>query len=360
MGIRFRIRFLYKSHLHTTKMTEAYYGCLFCAQTKSVVREDDATVFASSDQLFRHLSRHPQPLPEVPGLTIIYGAIPLTNTDTATSSASTPTSTRPPTSHDGRAGPGFKADHHNDFDLHFLSPPQTTSGTLAALEPNITLLPTATAVKDHVQRYGEKKLPRPDGVGKTVDLLQFFAGSRIVGLEFPVRWDGKWATGWHDGIWGVFPAKSVQMERPKAGEAPLPLKQTGSSSSGDLNNSFGIGMGGVVSVQARWKWAPKDAAADYEWLTFDKGETITNIAWLENEHWCWSGTNGKGKSGVFPRSHVNVATVREEAVALPRPATSRKASSAAWPTKLFGQARRLSTSAASSISGGSEVVEIIP
>jgi hypothetical protein len=337
-------------------MTEAYYGCLFCAHAKSVVREDDATVFASSDQLFKHLSRHPQPLPEVPGLTVLYGAIPVTDPDPV-NSAARPTSTRrPPTARDSDSDTGRPdsiADHLNDFDLHFLSPPQTTSDALLALEPKIRLLPTATAVKDHVQRYGEKKLSRPDGDGTAVDLLQFFVGSRIIGVEFPVRWAGKWATGWHDGVWGVFPAKSVAVDRPRYGEAP-PLEQIGI---GDLT-SIGKGKArSVVSVHTRWKWAPDDAA-EKGWLTFGKGETITNVTWLEKEHWCWSGTNGKGKSGVFPRSHVNLATVREEAVALPRPG-SRKATSASRPIKLFGRARRVSTSAASSISGGS-VVEIIP
>lgn len=322
-------------------MTEAYYGCLFCAHTQSVVHEDDATVFASSDQLFRHLSRHPQPLPEVPGLTVYYGAIPLAEPNPVISSASSFTSTRSPTSHDTRSGPGSIADHLNDFDLHFLTPPNTTLDTLASLQSKLHLLPTATATKDHVQRYGEKKLPRPDGDGTPLDLLQFFLGARIIGVEFPARWAGKWATGWHDGVWGVFPSKTIAVDRPKNGEVP---------------NDLGNGRT-VVSVQTRWKWAPDDAA-EKGWLTFGKGETITNVTWLEKEYWCWSGTNGKGKSGLFPRSHVNLATVREEAVTLPRPG-GRKVSSGR-PMKLFGRARRASISAASSYSVGSEVVEIIP
>ncbi|KAK3305017.1 uncharacterized protein B0T15DRAFT_531098 [Chaetomium strumarium] len=324
-SVRFRIRFLYKSHLTTDKLTEAYYGCLFCAQAGSVVREGDATVFANSDALFRHLARHPQPLPDVPGVTVLYGK-------------------------DFREGDP----RLNDFDVHFLEEPPDGSGggmipPAAAEADNIARLPVATATKMHVQRYGEKKLARPDGVGEK-GMLQFFAGARIVGVEFPVKFGGKWATGWHDGDWGIFPAKHVELEKPRRSEMPPLL--THASANGGV----------VASVVARWKWEPRDAG-DKGWLVFDKGETLTNVGWVFKEHWCWSGTNKKGQLGLFPRSHVLFDKVKEEiAPRIGSPvATMRPSTAAANKGRrgFFGLGKSSARSESSSISGGSSVLEIV-
>lgn len=32
---------------------------------------------------------------------------------------------------------------------------------------------------------------------------------------------------------------------------------------------------------------------------------------LYPEHWCWSGTNAKGKWGIFPRAFIDMGTVQE-------------------------------------------------
>jgi hypothetical protein len=215
-----------------------------------------------------------------------------------------------------------------------------------------------------VQRYGEKKLPKPDGAATSVELLQFFIGARIVGIEYPTRWAGKWATGWHDGVWGVFPVKSIEVERPRRGEVPPLLQSGGSSSVLDVSMggrhasvaSTGSGNGGTVTLVTRWKWDPKDAA-EKGWLAFDKGDTITNVGWLYRDAWCWSGMNSKGKFGVFPKSHVKMESLKEEVVPLGRTAT--KSSSRPSRPKLFGLSRRASTGGASSISSTSDVVEII-
>lgn len=316
------MRFLYKSHLITEKLTEAYYGCLFCAQTGSVVREGDATVFANSDALFRHLACHPQPLPVVPGITVLYGK---------------------------EFPPGDP--RLNDFDVHFLEPPNADLGIPANLTAEIARLPVATATKMHVQRHGEKKLVRPEGLAATGEkgLLQFFVGARIVGVEFPAKWAGKWATGWHDGHWGAFPAKNVELEKPRRSEMPPMGPQAN-------------GGGTTVSVVTRWKWDPRDAA-DKGWLAFDKGETISNVGWIYREHWCWSGTNRKGQLGLFPRSHVLFDKVKEDvAGSLGSPLTRPTTSGGAGKTKrgFFGRnkAASVAASSASSISGGSSVLEI--
>ena len=313
------MRFLYKSHLPKTseRMPEGYYGCLFCAQTGSVVREGDATVFATSDELFRHLARHPQPLPEVPDVTVLYGK---------------------------DFGPDDTA-RLNDFDVHFIEPP-ITGPEAGSVPPTADLarLPVATATKMHVQRYGEKKLSRPAGLGADKNLLEFFAGACIIGVEFPTGWDGKWATGWHDGRWGAFPAKSVELEQPRRSAMP-PL----------MTHATG---GAAVSVVARWKWEPK--TADKGWLVFDKGDTITNVGWIFNEHWCWSGTNRKGQLGIFPRSHVRWDKVKEEAVPpigspVARPATSK----ATTKRGFFGRTKTVASSGSSTMSGTSSVIEIV-
>ena len=292
-------------------MAEAYYGCVFCAQTGSVVREGDATVFTSSDMLFRHLSHHPQPLPEVPGITVLYGKEIATD--------------------DLRL--------HN-FDLHLIDAPVTSNAIPASVLKDITRLPVVSGTKTHVQKWGEKKLLRPDGINEK-EMLQFFAGARIIGVEFHVRWGGKWGSGWHDGHWGVFPTKSVEFDKPRKNEMP-PMVQPGST--GPVS----------FSVQARWKFDPKDAA-DNGWLAFDKGDTLTNIGWLYRDHWCWSGMNSRGKYGVFPRAYVLYDAVKEEAV---RPGAPKQKKGGR--SRLFGRRATVDSSAASSISAGSSsVAEIL-
>ncbi|KZL77971.1 SH3 domain-containing protein [Colletotrichum tofieldiae] len=135
--------------------------------------EGDATVFQSADQLLKHLACHPQPLPEVPGVTVLYGQM--------------------------------EKDHYQieDYDIHFPSPPAPSPFP----EIDTSQFPVATALKSHVQRWGEN-LVGPDG---NPDVLKFFIGAKIVGVEFPEKWGGKWCMGWHDGVRGPFPAKGCHI-----------------------------------------------------------------------------------------------------------------------------------------------------
>ncbi|KAL2754047.1 hypothetical protein ACRALDRAFT_2028557 [Sodiomyces alcalophilus JCM 7366] len=255
-NIFYRVRFMFKSHMLVKSLSEIRYACLFCTQTGHTVREGDATVFLTQEQLLRHLSRHPQPLPEVPGVTVLYGKV----------------------------GQG----HHleEDYDLHFPDPPAATPMP----ETSFSTLPTATAVKAHVRKRGEiKPLTDPDG---SEDILQFLPGARIVGIEFPAKWGGSWCMGWHDGVRGAFPFKLVEIEPPKPGDVSY-----------NANSS--------VSVKARWKWSPKLNKDEAPWLPLDKGDTIRSVGWVYQDHWCWSGTNSKGKTGVFPASHIDPASIRE-------------------------------------------------
>lgn len=337
-GVLFRIRLLYKSHLAAQRPSEAFYGCLFCAQTGAVTREGDATVFRSSDDLLLHLARHPQPLPEVSGVTVLYGKEVLAS--------------------DPRV---------HDFDLWLTedpAPPPSSSGLRPAPSAaELALWPVATAGRSHVQRYAEKKLPRPDGK-RAEELLQFFVGARVIGIEFPRAWAGKWATGWHDGAWGYFPAKSIELEKPKPGRLDAPPMQF-------------QGVSAVsVSVVARWKFDPAASirdAVERGWVGFDKGERITNVGWpvvVEGvggggrEAWCWSGTNSKGKFGVFPRSHVDEGTLRDDM----RPGTAmgtgggttgrrkKEGGGGKGGMSLFGVRRRASVSSSRSGGGIAEII----
>ncbi|KAI0598273.1 hypothetical protein F4775DRAFT_556058 [Biscogniauxia sp. FL1348] len=259
-GVYYRLRFLYKSHMISATAFTAQYGCLFCAQKGYTVHADDATVFAHHDQLFAHLARHPQPLPEVPGVTVLYGEL------------------------------AEDDPQKDDYDLHFphgpVASPLPDAAALAAL-------PTGVATKPHVKRYG-RELEDPDG-GSGGDVLKFAEGARIVGIEFPDRWKGRWCTGWHDGAWGSFPAKLVALEAP--GHLPAA-------------SAPGAAGGGSMMVTTRWRWEGKDPATG--WLPFDKEETIFNVSWLNQDDWCWSGRRKDGRAGLFPRSHVKVETLRDE------------------------------------------------
>ncbi|KAI0892517.1 hypothetical protein F4806DRAFT_233136 [Annulohypoxylon nitens] len=256
-GVMYRLRFLYKSHLTSTSAFTAQFGCLFCAQKGHTVYADDATVFATQEQLFKHLSRHPQPLPEIPGVVILYGDVYKDNP------------------------------HAEDYDLHFQNPPVASILPDAA---SLAKLPSGVAVKSHVKRYG-RDLTDPDGNSEQV--LKFLEGARIVGIEFPEKWKGKWCTGWHDGQWGSFVAKHVVLE--------LPAQTPGPSTSAD-------GM----FVTTRWKWEVKDTTNG--WLPLDKDETLSNVTWVNRDDWCWSGTKKNGKVGLFPRSHIKMESLRGSAV----------------------------------------------
>ncbi|KAI1467736.1 uncharacterized protein F4812DRAFT_459837 [Daldinia caldariorum] len=256
-GVLYRLRFLYKSHLVSTSAFTMQFGCLFCAEKGHTVYADDATIFTTQDQLFKHLSRHPQPLPEIPGITVLYGEVP-------------------------KNDPSVE-----DYDLHFPNPP------VASLLPNtatLAKLPSARAVKSHIKRYG-RDLTDPDGSSDQV--LKFMEGARIVGLKFPEKWKGKWCTGWHDGRWGSFPTKHVVLESP----ANPPSANT------CIEGMF---------VTTRWKWEVKDHSTG--WISFDKDETLSNVCWLNHDDWCWYGTKKNGKGGLFPRSYIRLESLRGDAI----------------------------------------------
>ncbi|KAI9150684.1 Cellobiose dehydrogenase [Paramyrothecium foliicola] len=239
-GLRYRVRFLFKSHVLTRDLDTAYFACLFCAQAGVTCRDSDATVFQSVSLLFRHLARHPLPLPDVPGISVLYDAIEPSQ-------------------------PGAQ-----DYDLHIPNPSANLEASSAAdkIETDAAQappLPTVRATKDHIQKRNEKPLARPgptDAALNSLETLQFLAGARITQVDFPERWEGKWCRGWHDGVYGVFPSRLVELEVPK-GFRLSPLPKTGRS------------------AVTRWKWEPKTSSA-LPWLKLGKGEKVNSITFLQS------------------------------------------------------------------------------
>ncbi|KAI1079199.1 hypothetical protein F5B20DRAFT_545378 [Whalleya microplaca] len=248
-NIGFRLRVLQKSHLHVRHVDEQMYCCLFCIQEGKTLEESDATVFFNQKQLFSHMAKHPRPLPEVAGITVIEEA------------------ERP-------------KEMKDNFDLHFTHAP--VQSVMTGISREISRLPSAIATETRKTQNGVMRTP-PD----RTPVLQFAIGAKIVGIEFPAKYEGKWGIGWHDGVRAAFEAESIQIDAPPKSE---------------------IKMGGISNVQAmaRWKWHQK---GDDRWLKFDKGDTIKNIGWAFTDHWCWSGTTSKGW-GIFPQSHMDPNTIR--------------------------------------------------
>lgn len=120
---------------------------------------------------------------------------------------------------------------------------------------NVARLATAIAIKDHYRRPGRGKLDKPPKY--EADMLEFMEGARIVGIIFPEKWGGKYCLGRHDGDFGAFPAKAIELRPPQETEIP-------------------VGGENGMSVTTRWKWQPPGTAGA-PWLSFGKGEAITNV-----------------------------------------------------------------------------------
>ncbi|KAG8168232.1 hypothetical protein KVR01_003921 [Diaporthe batatas] len=252
-GIGFRLRFLSKSHLAAKHVDDQVYGCHFCIQLGRTTHPNDATVFFSQKQIFNHLARHPRPLPHVPGLTVVENT------------------------HIGL--------HENNYDLHFtISPIQSHLSTMVS---DLAALATATAI--HTYRptpTSSVKVPR-DGH----EVVHFASGAKILGVVFPEqRYRGEWCLGWADHRYGAFPAEILKHDGSLKGDMILPWSS-------------------CRRAITRWRFSAQDKLS--EWLSFRKGEIITNIGWPHQEYWFWSGTNSKGKTGIFPRSHIEPGSLVE-------------------------------------------------
>ncbi|KAL6923701.1 hypothetical protein FSST1_000975 [Fusarium sambucinum] len=237
---------------HTEKSWVRSYMLTFPQNAGKTLHASDATVFTSQKALFAHLARHPRPLPAVQGFTFIEGS---------------------------EVPAGYK----NDYDLHFKSSVELHPHFEQA--SNTSHLPTATAKEAARRMYGQRLLYDRTPAHELV------LNARIVGLSWPPKYLGEWAMGFHDGIQASVPTEILRLDPPP----PEQVKVDGTS---------------PVQATAKWKFNHKDKAKG-DWLKFEKDEIITNISWPYQEFWCWSGTNAKGKTGIFPQAFIDAATLRD-------------------------------------------------
>lgn len=217
-GIKYRIRFLQKSHLPAKRPDDVHYGCVFCIHQGHTLDMSDATVFFTTKALFSHLARHPRPLPKVPGVTVV-------------EEAEMPEHLR------------------NDYDIHFPNPP--VAHPAHENRDDIIHRPTGIAKRDARRCYGQKQL-----YDRSL-ALELDKGARITGIKWPANHKGEWIFAWHDGVYASVPMELIQLDFPPATE----MKMGGTS---------------YVCAKARWKFGHKDKETG-QWLKFDKHDPITNI-----------------------------------------------------------------------------------
>ncbi|KFG88184.1 hypothetical protein MANI_015841 [Metarhizium anisopliae] len=253
-GINYRLRFLQKSHLSAKRVDDVLYACVFCVAARRTVDECDSTVFTNTKALFTHLSHHPRPLPEVPGIAVVEGL-------------------------------EMPAHLRNDFDVWFRNPPEAHPAQLNMSE--IAGKATGTT-RDHSRRlYGQRLL------FDRSPALELCHGAKVTGITWPEKHNGEWVFAWHDGIHASTPADIVKLDAPP----PEEIKMDCSS---------------LIRAKSRWKFVYRDKEKDKSlWLKFDKNEAITNISYVSPDHWCWSGTNAKGKWGIFPKVFLDPSTIQE-------------------------------------------------
>ncbi|KFA75805.1 hypothetical protein S40288_07786 [Stachybotrys chartarum IBT 40288] len=251
-GVNYRLRFLQKSHLSAKRSDDVPYACVFCIHLGKTIDESDATVFFTPRQLLEHLSRHPRPLPDVPGITAI---------DT----------------------PELPSHLRNDFDVHFPKPTQKHPAKEKAVEN--AHLPVGIARESVRRVYGQRLLPDRTRAHEVA------IGGKVTALTWPEKYAGEWCLGWHDSVYASIPTNCLRLETPPQQE---------------------LRTGGVSSIRARtrWRFKPNDKDPG-DWLRFDKNEVITNINWAYIDHWCWSGINAKGKWGIFPQAFIDTNTIQE-------------------------------------------------
>ncbi|KOS18369.1 hypothetical protein ESCO_002917 [Escovopsis weberi] len=251
--VGYRQRFLQKSHMPPRKVDDVTYACVFCIHMGRTPDPGDATVFTTVSALLLHISRHSRPLPQVEGVVAVEAA-------------------------------DITPDQRNNYDLCFFKPPARHPARESAAE--IANLPSAVA-KEGLGRMATQKLPPPD----RAPMLELVQGARVTGIMWPDEYDGEWCLGWHEGVRAAVPSDILRLDRPDWDE----MGRSGSRS--------------AIKGKAKWKFSPKENKKD--WLRFEEDELITNITWTRFEHWCWSGTNAKGKWGVFPSAFLDLNTLQD-------------------------------------------------
>ncbi|KAG5980477.1 hypothetical protein E4U55_003990 [Claviceps digitariae] len=252
--INYRLRFLQKSHLPAKRVDDVLYACIFCVQAGRTIDECDATVFTTSKALFNHLARHPRPLPQIAGIAVVDGE-------------------------------NMPAHLRNDYDIQFLKPPEAHPAQLNLSQ--ISHRATGTAQEQSRKLFGQRLLYDRSPA------LELCHGAKLVGIEWLEKFNGEWVFAWHDGIYASAPADIIKLDAPP----PEDIRMVTSS---------------LLRAKSRWKFHQKEKDKDQSlWLKFDKNEAITNISYADPDFWCWSGTNSKGKWGIFPKVFLEPSTIQE-------------------------------------------------
>jgi len=202
---------------------DVLYACIFCVQVGRTIDECDATVFTSSKALFNHLARHPRPLPQISGIAVVDDDI-------------------------------MPAHLRNDYDIQFLKPPEAHPAQLNLSQ--ISSRPAGTAQDQSRRLFGQRLL------FDRSPALELCHGARIVGIEWPEKYNGEWIFAWHDGIYASVPADIIKIDTPPSED----IRMAHSS---------------LLRAKSRWKFHQKEKEKDKDqslWLKFDRNESITNIS----------------------------------------------------------------------------------
>lgn len=238
-----------KCHLSVKNLDETIYACIFCIEKGQTLESYDATVFFSGPQLFRHLEKHVDlPRPELK-IDVLSGT-------------------------EGTDG--------YEFDIHFMDqgwrkPIDESDSVTKKLEG----LASGIASANHRPRTSTFKPRDPDGF----PCLQFAKGARILGITFPLRFSGAWASGYHDGMKANFPSSLVILDPPTSADVTMSAKSS-------------------IEVIVRWDFKPPKEGSN--WLPLQRKENVSNVGFGndDGEGWCWSGKNSKGRWGYFPKTFV--------------------------------------------------------
>lgn len=166
------------------------------------------------------MTHHQRPLPKVPGIAVV-------------------------------EGDSMPAHLRNDYDIHFRNPPEAHPAQLNLSQ----IYGKPTGVTRHHSRrlYGQRLL------FDRSPALELCHGARVVGINWPEKYNGEWIFAWHDGIYASVPADIIELDAPPFED----IRMMGSS---------------LIRAKSRWKFHQRDKDKDKSlWLRFDKNEAIINI-----------------------------------------------------------------------------------